>query len=191
MIFNSGADVAIFFGLLFLSFADLFAGIYFRFANPSSYVRSEWYARGMRQIPGMKYLKWWIFPIVWFILKILIISSLYIFYQQTILNAWFGTTNDVVTLVFISNMALNAIWVPVFFELRQPIVALLICLGLIATGIVILVFFTFDDFRFNTSFWLFLWYPIWCGFAFLLNLDWVIYDYEYPPTKKERKAGKV
>jgi tryptophan-rich sensory protein len=183
-IFNSIADVAVLLGLTVITFADLFAGIFFRLAAEKGTIMSDWYKKGIKRIPVIRYFAWWIFPIIWFGIKLLVIAALYIFYQQTGLHDWYGRTCDVVTLVFIFNMALNAVWVPIFFEMRAPITAFIIALGLIATGVVIVVFFTFDNNRFNTSFWLFLWYPVWCGVAAILNFAWIFYEYK----KGSRKA---
>jgi len=191
-IFNAVGDVAVFFAVTLLCFGDLFSGVYFRMAGKDGYAMSDWYQKGVKRMPGMRFWRWWIFPIVWFILKVLIITALYIFYQQITLNAWFGSTCDTVTLLFIFNIALNAMWAPVFFELRMPWLAWLICLALIGTGAAILYEFSIDGFRYLTSFWLFIWYPIWCIIALCLNTAWVVYDWRRGGifrrgSKKEKK----
>lgn len=185
-IFNSNADVGIMFGLALLAFADLFAGVFFRMASGNSgYAMSDWYRKGAKRMWWMP--PWWVFPLVWFVLKVLIISALYIFYRAVTLSGLYGATVDTVTLLFLFNMALNALWVPVFFDLRAPAVALVICLGILGTGAAILAYLSFDN-LYWTSFWLFLWYPLWCLFALVLNVAWLVYDYR----RADRKShGKV
>jgi tryptophan-rich sensory protein len=182
-IFNSIGDVAVLLGLTVLTFSDLFAGTFFRMASEKGTIMSDWYKKGIKRIPVIRYVSWWFFPMIWLTIKLLVIAALYIFYQQTNINSWYGRTCDVVTLLIIFNMALNALWVPVFFEMRAPITAFFICLALIGTGVAIAVFFRFDNNRFNTSFWLFVWYPIWCCIAGIINFVWIFYEY-----KKDKKS---
>lgn len=188
-IFHSVGDVAIMIILIGVTFSDLFSGTIFRLASPDKYAVSDWYKKGVKRIPLIGFLYWWwVLPLLWFIVKILVIASLYIFYQQTGLNDWFGKTCDTVTLLFIFNAALGAIWVPVFFKLRWPILGALICAGLVGTGIAILVFFTKDSWRFTNSFWLFLWYVLWCGVVLIMNCAWMIYDYSKKSSSKKQAA---
>lgn len=177
-IFNSVADVAVMMALVVFCFCDVLSGVVFT----KDWSKDVWYKdRALRVwlIPP-----WWVFPVIWPVLYVMIISSLYIFYRSVTLSGDYGQTVDVITLLFIFNMVLNKLWSPVFFRYHSPIIAWFICAGVLATGIAILYFFGANDY--SDSCWIFLPYVIWTGFALLLNTCWI---FKNKSVKKSEKPA--
>lgn len=165
-IFNSVADVAVMMVLVVFCFCDTLAGVVF----VKDWSKDEWYTKGAKRVWLIPHW-WWAFPVVWTILYVMIITSLYIFYRSVTQNDAYGQTVDVITLLFIFNMFLNKLWSPVFFRYRSPWTAWFICAGILATGIAILYFFGANDY--SDSCWIFLPYVIWTAFALVLNTLWL------------------
>lgn len=164
-IFNSVGDVAVMGFLILINFVDVLSGALFLL----KWDKREWYQENIKRM--WFFPPWWVFPIVWTVIRLLIIISLYMFYRTVTLTDAYGKTVDAVTLLFFFNMALNLLWTPVFFQLHRPIVAWFICAGIVATGVAILYFFGTDEYW--NSCWTFLIYVIWSGIALVLNTVWV------------------
>lgn len=160
--------------LILFCFCDVLSGIPMR-----EWSKDEWYREGAKRVWLIP--PWWVFPVVWTALYILIITSLYIFYRSVAQTGGYGRTVDVVSVVFFANIILNKLWPQVFFRYRSPGWALLVCAGILGTGITILYFFGANDYM--DSCWIFLIYVIWTAFAFLLNLIW------WWKMRKEEKMG--
>ena len=94
-IFNSVADVAVMITLVVFCFCDTLAGVVF----VKDWGKDDWYTKGAKRVWLIPV--WWIFPVVWTILYVMIISSLYIFYRSVTMNDAYGQTVDVITLLFI------------------------------------------------------------------------------------------
>jgi translocator protein len=188
-IFPDTSSASIFFVITVMTLADLFIGQFFRRnADGKSYAASEWYIRAARRVALLP--PRWVFMIIWPILKVLIISAMYIFYRDVNMSGQFGETYDAVTLLFAFNMAANAFWFPIFFDLHQPLLAFIDCLVVAGTGAAILWYFTRDD-LYWTSFWIFLLYPIWSACACVFNLFWLnSVENHFPPSEYHTRDRK-
>lgn len=164
-IFNSVADSATLMILIVFCFCDVLSGSVFQL----EWSKSEWYltrAKRTRIIPPG-----WVFPLVWTILYVLIVTSLYIFYRSVTMTGAYGHTFDTITILFIVNIVLNKLWSPVFFRMHSPMIAWFFCLGILGTGIAILYYFGANNY--GDSCWIFLPYVVWTAFALLLNTVWI------------------
>lgn len=177
-IFNSVADASVMMILVVFCFCDVLSGVVFQ----KDWNKDEWYMKGAKKVWLIPV--WWVFPVVWTVLYVMIISSLYIFYRSVTQTGDYGQTVDVITLLFIFNMFLNKLWSPVFFRYRSPITAWFICAGILATGIAMLYFFGANDY--NDSCWIFLPYVIWTAFALVLNTFWI---WKNKAIKKEKQQS--
>ena len=180
-IFNSVADVAVMMSLVIFCFCDTLSGVVF----VKDWSKDEWYTKGAKRVWLIPV--WWVFPGVWSILYVMIISSLYIFYRSVTMTDAYGQTVDVITLLFIFNMFLNKLWSPVFFRFRAPWLAWFICAGILTTGIAILYYFGANDY--SDSCWIFLPYVIWTAFALVLNTMWVWKNKPFPKKAKVEETS--
>lgn len=164
-IFNSVADVAVFVGLVLLCFCDVLSSAVFQ----AQWAESDWYKRTAKRVTGLP--PWWLFPVAWTVLYVLIITSLYMLYRQVNQSGLFGEAIDAITLLAVGNLVLNKLWSPVFFQLQQPLAAFAICVAIEASAIGVLVFMWLNNY--TTQFWIYLPYPIWCLYALYLNAAWL------------------
>lgn len=105
----------------------------------------------------------WVFGVVW--------TSLYIMLGVAIamiLNARGARGRGLAIGLFAVHMLANFAWSPVFFGQRQVSAALILILGLLASGIVLA--FLFARIR-RSAAWLLVPYLCWLGFASVLNWD--------------------
>ncbi|MBU4070251.1 MAG: tryptophan-rich sensory protein [Nanoarchaeota archaeon] len=134
-----------------------FIGSLFTFSNTDS----EWYLNNKSSITPPNY----VFPIVWNILFLLIAFSLYF--------AWINSNKKQkrkVAWIFGTNLALNALWSFLFFALKQPLLAFVDLLFILATIIwMIYVVYPID----KKAGWLLVPYLAWVMFAGVLNWLWL------------------
>ncbi len=173
-IFNSVADVAVMLGLILFCFPEALSGAIFRLGVV--YRKDAWYQENAAKVRGMA--PWWLFPLAWSILYVLIISACYIVYRSVGLSGLFGEAIDAITLLFIFNIAMNKLWGPVFFGLHAPWAALVILLLMEATAVAILAFMWINGYY--ISFWLYIWYPVWGLYAFYINCAWIYVSGDRP-----------
>lgn len=164
-VFASEADVAVFFVLGVILFADVFAGV----DQSNQYAKNRyWYEAISRRIRGMP--PPWLFGVAWYILYALLWASFFVFYR----NTNFATVPDYlttwVTLLFVFNMMANKSWSVVFFQRRQTLFALLLIVFIILTAVAILGLLGVNSLW--VSFGLFVCYPLWCCYALYLNAMW-------------------
>lgn len=182
-IFNSVADVAVMLALILFCFPEALSGAIFRMGTV--YRKDEWYQTTAAKVRGIA--PWWFFPLAWSILYVLIIAAFYIIYRSVDLTGLFGEAIDVMTLLFIFNMALNKLWSPVFFGLHAPWAALVIIILIEATAVGILAFMWLNNYI--TSFWLYIWYPVFCLYAAYINIAWLVVQGGRPRLPKIKKAS--
>ncbi len=168
-IFVDKGDVAIFYTLAIMLFAEVFCGI----IQVDMFAKNrEWfYAIGSR-IRGMP--RPIVFPIAWTILYILIWISMFIFYRNTDYATSPSSLVDAVTILLVLNLMANKSWTYVFFQARQTIAALVMIVFIFGSGAPIVILLGINS-R-TTELGIFIAYPLWCIYAFYLNLTWVIVE---------------
>jgi len=143
---------------LLVVFVFAFIGSLFTSGNTSS----SWYLENKPQFTPPNV----VFPIVWSILYFLIALSLYFIWKSANKKE-----KGRVAIVFGINLAANALWSYLFFEINNPLLAffdLLIILGTI-------IWMMFISKKINrTAGWILVPYLLWVGFAGFLNLAFVI-----------------
>lgn len=170
-LFPHRSDVAVFFSLILFWIGAIIVG----FITMPAYTgkNREWYDRISTQIRGMP--PRWLFPILWTILYILIVISLFIFYHDSYPTGTSqGYAIDAVTMLFAFNMLSNISWAYVFFAARRSGIALAMILFILASGIAILSIMGVNAYW--PSFGCFLPYLLWCCYAVYLNAAWVHFD---------------
>src|ERR1700744_112614 len=179
-IFNSVADVAVLMVLLVFCYSDSLSGNVFRLGVV--FRKDDWYKETAKKVRGMP--PWWLIPLGWFILDLFIVTAFYIIYRTVDLTALFGEAIDAMTLLFIFNIPLQKLWCQLLWVLHMPWLALLDIVLLEATAVGILVFMYYNYF---TSFWLYIWYPIFALYPFYINCAWLYARYTMKDKKKDCK----
>ena len=100
----------------------------------------------------------WIFGPVW--------TTLYVMIGLAGARTWLSNGLRARSQLWIGQMVLNFLWSPVFFGLKNPVLALCIIVPMFA---LILAFITANRRRDRISMWLFVPYAAWVAFATLLN----------------------
>lgn len=124
----------------------------------SSAVKSDWYQTIKPSITPPSY----VFPIVWNILFIMIVFSLYFAW----INSKNKKTKTSVSIVFGLNFVLNILWSVLYFGLRNPTFAFYEVI-ILWISIVSMIFVTYKISK--KSAYLLIPYLIWVGFASILN----------------------
>lgn len=179
-IYNTGSDIAILLGLTVACFVDVMSGA--SFLMQREYLAAEWYVETKRYTKITKRLPSWLFGVVWTILYILVIASLYILFRAAIANSLFDRTLDIIGVGSLVNIFLNKIWTPVFFTLHMPWAAFFIVVALNALNGLIWAYMWIGGY--HDSFWIYLFYVAWCFFALILNAEWL-----WAESKMKRKKG--
>jgi translocator protein len=169
-VFNTLSDVTTLFILTVIVFTQIFYG---SFQMDYYEKNSKWYDRIAKKIIGMP--PSWVFPIAWTIIYCLIVISLFIFYR----NVDFSPSSrnyliDAVSFLFLFNIMINKMWTYVFFQMKKTMIALIMIIVMIITGLSIIVLFGLNGkwVEFGT----FLPYVLWCFYACYLNSAWVYYE---------------
>ena len=147
-------DVALAFGLL--------AFIFYQVSNLTTKEIKAIYARNPSFIPD------WLFGIIWTLLYVGIFFSGYEAFRSD------AAQNDylVPTLtLFIINLFLNKFWTRTFFDEESPRMALAIVIGILLTGIAVLVLMGLAGLWLSLG--LFAAYIAWVSVAMILNCQWV------------------
>lgn len=165
-IFVDKGDVAIFYTLGIMLFAEVFCGI----IQVDTFAKNrEWfYAIGAR-IRGMP--RPIVFPIVWTVLYLLIWTSMFIFYRNTDYATSPSYLVDAVTILLIANLMANKSWTYVFFQARQTVAAMLMICFIFGSGLAILIMLGIEGRTLEMG--LFIAYPLWCLYAGYLNAMWL------------------
>ena len=100
----------------------------------------------------------WIFGPVW--------TTLYVMIGLAGARTWLSNGLRSRSQLWIGQMVLNFLWSPVFFGLKNPVLALCIIVPMFA---LILAFIAANRRRDRISMWLFVPYAAWVAFATLLN----------------------
>ncbi len=138
----------------------------------------EWYREeGTRiqavRVPGI------VFPVVWFILKSLLVVSIFLFLKfSASADDW---TFLAVYVTFVVNVLMAKVWPLLFFSLRRPIPALVVAMLLLVSSILVLIFMiAAGAVTGNTgALWaipmgLYIPYVAWLTFALYLNANWAM-----------------
>lgn len=177
-IFNSVGEVALLGTFTLLCFCDVLSGA--AFTSSSTYRNQEWYKETKKLVWGMP--PWWVFPMVWTVLYLLIIASLQVFYRAAATADAYGECVDTVTLLAFSNLVVNKLWTPTFFTMHRPRWAFILVLALLATNVAILYFMYHSNYV--VSFGLFMPYAVWCLYALYLNGAWIWAERRWRKSKR-------
>lgn len=167
VIFQDLAEVAIFFGLMLMTFTEIFfgkipMGLYGNQRN------RDWYDTISYKIRGMPPRV--VFPIVWTALYLGIVIGMFLYYRgETFPNG--GYMIDTITLLFLANIMLIKIWPFVFFALRMTVYSLAMIAFIIVLSLIMTVLFGVHEMW--GSFVPFLLLTLWCCYALYLNAMWV------------------
>ncbi len=142
---------------------------------PMSQDSTEWYKKESRSLQMCR-VPQQVFPIAWFLLKSMLVPSIFLFLKFSIDSEhWAFLT---VYIVFVINILVAKTWTLLFFTLRKPRLALVVALILAATSLVVLIAMIVG--RDNTGdLWalplgLYIPYVLWLCFAVVLNINWII-----------------
>lgn len=109
----------------------------------------------------------WIFPLVWYLLKALIIASQFIFFKNSPIDAdWYMPA---VYALSITTILLMKFWTVLFFRMRSPRVAIAISVLLVATSTATVTCIGVTGTQW-VSFGLYMPLPIWLVVALVLNI---------------------
>ncbi len=143
---------------LIIVFAVSFIGSLFTFGNTNS----SWYLENKPSFTPPN----WIFGPVWTLLYFLIALSLYF--------AWIKAKKNEkkkVAIVFGLNLAANALWSYLFFEIKNPLLSFLDIITILATIIAMIFVAGKID---KKAGWLLVPYLLWVSFASILNFGFLI-----------------
>lgn len=146
-------DVALVFGLL--------AFIFYQVSNLTTKEIKVIYARNPSFIPD------WLFGIIWTLLYVGIFFSGYEAFRS-------DATNDYLVpmlALFVINLFLNKFWTRIFFDEESPRMALAVVIGILLTGIAVLVLMGLAELWLSLG--LFAAYIAWVSVAMILNCQWV------------------
>lgn len=182
MFINNITDVLILFTVVLFIYGDYFFG-----GNMMGMRKlyKSWYKEYRKKL-------WlpprWLFPIMWAIMYLLIAISFYVFFR----NSYSGEPDYVVptiALLFLFNILANKQWSPTFIEARMTVMAMVLVIVIVATGIAILVIFGINA---NYVSWVpfatFLPYLLWCCFALTLNARIL---YVEMSEENDKKCSKI
>lgn len=171
-LFNDKGDVAIFFSLITMLFAEVFAGIVHSSVDDKN---SEWYDYVSKRIRFMP--PRYVFPIAWTLIFTFISIGMFLFYRnETYPNT--GYVVDSVTILLVMNLMVTKLWTYVFFQLKKTAVALAMIAFIIVTGVTIVGILSARslDPAPAHGIWpepvIFACYMLWCAYAFYINYSW-------------------
>ena len=145
-----------------VTFLASFAFVWFEVSQVTTREFREYYERHKNKVwpavPG------WVFGLVWFAIKITIVLALF-FYLR--LNA--SVEVSIFTL-WVVNEVLRKYWTFFFMDTRMTGMAFFVCLGILGTGLAVLVLLALCEHW--LSFGLLVFYNVWVAFACILNLQW-------------------
>ena len=169
-IYNDKDDIAIKFVLSIIIFTELYIGYCFTeyfFRHVKWYNKISDYVRFILPV--------WLIDITIYGIYFLLGTSLYIYYWN--ISESIAITSiyiDIVTLIFIINLALSKLWPFVFFKLKLTFIALTINILIIITAIIILTIFGFNNEW--AAFGCIIPYIIWIFYIFYINFAWFIIE---------------
>lgn len=109
----------------------------------------------------------WVFGPVWTVLYILMGISLFLIVRHGLSNKKI----KIASIYFLAQLALNYIWTPIFFALKEPLLALFVIAAMwIVVLLTILKFYPLS----KTAAYLLIPYLLWISFASVLNLSIVV-----------------
>lgn len=162
-VFENAVDMVGFWVIIILVWFEINAGL-----TTMKCIDWNWYNCIANKVWGMPPRQ--MFAIVWTILYVLIVTSMFIFIRNV-----FDVSNDVgsiyidlIGFLFVINMILNKMWTPTFFVMQETSYALIILIAVWATALAILIIFALI--KFWASFVTFLFYVLWLTYAFYLNV---------------------
>ena len=150
----------------------------------------EWYTQERdKRLPSMLRVPSMVFPVVWFILKGLLIAS-HFFYFEYAFDFTYWTFVAVFVTTFI-NIVLMKTWTMLFFGVRRIGAALAVAVGLVITSILVTIFMGLSQPALGDMYWLplilYVLYPAWLIFALVLNAAW--YTGGWEGGKRQRRVN--
>lgn len=123
---------------------------------------------------GLQWLIPEVFPIVWLILKVLLVASHYFYYEYAFnFNHWTFVAVTVCTLI---NVLLMKSWSMLFFGMRRTGMALVTSVLLVITSVLVVIFMGLSEPALGNMFWLplvlYILYPCWLIVAAIVNAYW-------------------
>ena len=133
-----------------------------------------------------------VFPLVWFVLKALLITSHYFYYEYaTDYNYWTFIAVTVCTLV---NTLVNKGWSPLFWGMRRTGLALANAIILVVSAVLTVVFMGLSEPALGGLYWvplvLYILYPCWLIVAMIVNAYWYMSEVSPVPAAQERLIRK-
>lgn len=137
----------------------------------------NWYNEGRsKRLPRMLQFPPIIFPLVWFVLKALLITSHYFYYEYASdFTYWTFIAVTVCTLV---NTLLMKGWPVLFFGMRRSAMSLANAYLLVITSVLTVVFMGLSEPALGPMYWLplilYILYPCWLIVALIVNSFWYL-----------------
>lgn len=164
-IFIEKEDVAIRIMLTLFIYGELYMAIWLMSFYKNNY---EWYKSIARYIYGSPAL--WMISISWSVVYFLLGSSLYLFYRNS--SNMIGTSHfDLITFLFIVNIALNKLYPFVFIHLKKTLLSLIMLVIIVMTSALTMILFAMNDKW--SEFGYMIPYPLFNLYLLYINFNWV------------------
>jgi len=150
-----------------IALISIVVAVFWQTSKSSSRKTREYYETNRKRIycapPG------WLFGIAWTIIYCLVVASTFLVFQPGSTYTYGYQT----IIAWLINILLNKYWSNLFFDTHRIGLALIVAVGLVATGGVVLGFMGADNANVGwVPFALYFVYPVWCTFALILNFQW-------------------
>jgi len=143
----------------------------------------QWYRSEYKfRLPYMLQFSPVIFPIVWLILKVLLVASHYFYYEYA--SDYYYWTFVAVTVCTLINVLLMKSWSVLFFGMRRSGMALVTSVLLVITSVLVVIFMGLSQPVSGDMFWLplvlYVLYPCWLIVAMIVNAYWYASERSMP-----------
>jgi len=166
-------------------FTDFFAGT-IQMYQYGYFIRYTGYNGIANKIKGMP--PKWLFSIIWIIIYIFLLISLFVYYRNVVFPDNTGYAIDTITIIITSNILSSKIWSYYFFYNKNTIMSILLILLVIISSIIIIIIFGINS---NwVSFGTFIPYILWSIYLLYINSSWIYYQREYGIKMKKKIIKK-
>lgn len=145
-----------------ITFLASFAFVWFEVSQVSVKEFREYYEKHRSKIwpsfPGA------VFGIVWFAIKIMIVLAMFFYLRRN------ATVSVSIFALWVVNEVLRKYWTYFFMDMKQTAMALFVCLGILGTGLAVLILLGLGGHW--LPFGLLVFYNVWVAFACILNIQW-------------------
>jgi len=163
--------------------AQLVIWLVFVFWEPFMPGRKDinWYKQWRIKVPWLLSPPSWVFPPVWFCLKLMVTASIFLYFKVLAeqnpvpTDKWQYLTVYILVLV---NILMAKMWSPLFFRARMIGVALVNAFWIWATALAVVIVMGLSRDILTPDIWfvpviLYVFYVAWLTYAFFINLSWV------------------